>query len=54
MIAFSIYVRTRSMAKHTGLEIVPETLRNTRTTYAGLIGRLTAAPLQVNYHLESL
>lgn len=52
MIPFSMWVRTRSMAEHAGLEIVPETLRNTRTTYAGVLGRMTMAPLRVNYHLE--
>lgn len=52
MIPFSVIVRIRAMAEHACLEDVPETLRNTRTTYAGLLGRMTVAPLRVNYHLE--
>lgn len=52
MIPFSIFVRIRAMAEHAGLELVPDTLRNTRTTSAGWIARMTVAPIRVNYHME--
>lgn len=52
MSPFSLIVRLRAMAEHACLEDVPQTIKNTRTTYAGLLGRLTVAPLRVNYHLE--
>ncbi|MEO6698221.1 MAG: fatty acid desaturase family protein [Paraperlucidibaca sp.] len=51
-IPFPFIIRIRAMAEHAGLAIVPDTLRNTRTTYAGLLGRMTVAPLNVNYHME--
>ena len=34
------------------LERVPDMFLNTRTTRAGWIARLTAAPANVNYHIE--
>lgn len=52
MSPFSVIVRLRAMAEHACLQDVPDTVKNTRTTYAGLLGRLTVAPLRVNYHLE--
>lgn len=52
MIPFTIFVRIRAMAEHAGLELVPDTLRNTRTTSAGWIARMTVAPIRVNYHME--
>lgn len=49
---FQLFVRIRSIAEHGVLERVPDMFRNTRTTRAGLLARLTAAPMNVNYHLE--
>lgn len=52
MTTFSLYVRIRSMAEHACMEMSPHPLRNTRTARAGLIARMTLAPLNVNYHQE--
>ena len=52
MTTFSLYVRIRSMAEHACMEMSPHPLRNTRTTHAGLLARMTLAPLNVNYHRE--
>jgi len=52
MTTFSLYVRIRSMAEHACMEKSPHPLRNTRTTHAGLLARMTLAPLNVNYHRE--
>ncbi|MCA9632343.1 MAG: fatty acid desaturase family protein [Myxococcales bacterium] len=49
---FSLFLRIRSLAEHACLEQSPDMLRNTRTTRAGWLARLTVAPLSVNYHLE--
>lgn len=49
---FPLFVRIRSIAEHGCLERVPDMFRNTRTTSAGWIARMTYAPLRVNYHLE--
>lgn len=51
-IPFTMFVRIRAMAEHACLELVPDTLRNTRTTSAGWLARMTVAPIQVNYHME--
>lgn len=49
---FSLVLRVRSLAEHACTERTDDQLRNTRTTRAGLLARVTFAPLHVNYHLE--
>jgi fatty acid desaturase len=49
---FSLFVRVRSLAEHACMERGPDPLLNTRTTHAGLLARITVAPLHVNLHLE--
>ncbi len=52
MTFFMLFARIRSMAEHAVLERVPDMFKNTRTTKAGLLARLTVAPLNVNFHQE--
>ncbi len=49
---FSLFIRIRSMAEHAMTERSDDDFRNTRTTHANWLARLTVAPLNVNYHLE--
>jgi fatty acid desaturase len=49
---FSLFVRIRSIAEHGMTETTSDPLRNTRTTQANVLARLTVAPHHVNYHLE--
>lgn len=49
---FSVYIRIRSIAEHACTERTDEVLRNTRTTRAGLLARMTVAPFHVNFHIE--
>jgi fatty acid desaturase len=49
---FNLFLRIRSFAEHACTERSSEPLRNTRTTRAGVLARLTVAPWHVNYHLE--
>jgi len=49
---FPLFVRIRSIAEHGCLDRVPDMFRNTRTTAAGWLARMTFAPMQVNHHLE--
>ena len=49
---FSLFIRIRALAEHACMARGDDPLRNTRTTRAGLLARLTVAPLYVNYHLE--
>ncbi|MFZ2871270.1 fatty acid desaturase family protein [Zavarzinia sp.] len=49
---YSLFIRIRALAEHACTEMSDHPLRNTRTTKAGPIARLTVAPLHVNYHLE--
>lgn len=49
---FSLYLRIRSIAEHACTEKTEDFLRNTRSTRAGLLARLTVAPMSVNYHIE--
>jgi fatty acid desaturase len=49
---FSLFIRIRSIAEHACTERSPDMLRNTRTTRAGWLARMTVAPLSVNYHQE--
>jgi fatty acid desaturase len=49
---FSLFLRIRSMAEHACTERTDNMFRNTRTTYANWLARLTVAPHRVNYHIE--
>jgi fatty acid desaturase len=49
---FSLFIRIRSLAEHACMERGDDAMRNTRTTRAGILARVTVAPLHVNYHLE--
>lgn len=49
---YPLFLRIRSIAEHACLEATRDPYRNTRTTRAGLLARLTVAPMHVNYHLE--
>ncbi|MBC7174365.1 MAG: fatty acid desaturase family protein [Polyangiaceae bacterium] len=49
---FSLFVRLRSIAEHAVTENTTDPFRNTRTTRANLLARLTVAPHHVNFHLE--
>ena len=50
--SFSLFVRIRSLAEHACTEMSEDPLRNTRTTLASVLARMTVAPMNVNYHLE--
>ncbi|MFA5123091.1 fatty acid desaturase family protein [Zavarzinia sp.] len=52
MTTYSLFVRIRALAEHACTEYSDHPLRNTRTTRAGFLARLTVAPIHVNYHLE--
>jgi fatty acid desaturase len=49
---FSAFIRVRSLAEHACTERTTDPFRNTRTTRAGLLARMTVAPFRVNFHLE--
>lgn len=49
---FSLFLRIRSLAEHACTERSEGPLRNTRTTKANVLARLTVAPHHVNFHLE--
>ncbi len=49
---FSLFVRIRAIAEHACTDQTDNPFRNTRTTMAGWLARLTVAPHHVNYHLE--
>ncbi|MEM7155912.1 MAG: fatty acid desaturase family protein [Myxococcota bacterium] len=49
---FSLFLRIRAIAEHACTGNVTDPFRNTRTTRAGILARLTVAPHGVNYHLE--
>jgi len=49
---YSLFLRVRSLAEHACTEREADPFRNTRTTRAGLLARLTVAPCHVNYHIE--
>jgi fatty acid desaturase len=49
---YGLFLRVRSLAEHACTARVANPLQNTRTTRAGLLARLTVAPLCVNHHLE--
>lgn len=47
-----LFVRIRSIAEHGCMEHSPDMFKNTRTTRAGWLARMTVAPARVNYHME--
>jgi fatty acid desaturase len=47
-----LFIRIRSIAEHGCLDRSPDMFRNTRTTQAGWLARMTVAPFRVNYHME--
>lgn len=49
---FGVFMRLRSMAEHACTERSGNMLRNTRTTRAGVLARMTVAPIRVNFHIE--
>ncbi len=49
---FSLFVRIRAMAEHACTAATADPWRNTRTTRASWLARLTVAPHHVNHHLE--
>lgn len=49
---YGLFLRVRSLAEHACTERTLNPFRNTRSTRAGLLARLTVAPLNVNLHLE--
>lgn len=49
---FTLLLRLRSLAEHACTEAVDDAFRNTRTTHANWIARMTVAPMCVNYHIE--
>jgi fatty acid desaturase len=49
---FSLFLRIRAIAEHGVTERSTDPLKNTRTTRANLMARLTVAPHHVNFHLE--
>ncbi len=49
---FSLFLRLRSIAEHAATETTADPFRNTRTTIANPLARLTVAPHHVNFHLE--
>lgn len=49
---FSLFMRLRSIAEHAMMPLSDDVGKNTRTTRAGVLARLSVAPHHVNYHLE--
>ena len=49
---YGLFLRIRSIAEHACMERSADPLRNTRTTRANLLARMTVAPLNVSHHLE--
>jgi len=49
---YQLVSRIRNIAEHAVVPDNDDSLRNTRTTYAGPLTRLLLAPFWVNYHLE--
>ncbi|MCH8498154.1 MAG: fatty acid desaturase family protein [Marinobacter sp.] len=52
VVPFPLFIRIRSMAEHAGMARTDDMFRNTRTTRAGWLARVTVAPLRVNFHQE--
>ncbi len=49
---YQLFLRIRNIAEHATMPDLENPLQNSRTTYAGLIERLTVAPYFVNFHVE--
>lgn len=49
---YQLFLRVRNIAEHATMPDLENPLQNSRTTYAGLLERLTVAPYYVNYHVE--
>jgi len=49
---YQLVSRLRNIAEHAVVGEAQDPLRNTRTTYASVLARLSIAPYWVNYHLE--
>lgn len=49
---FPFFLRIRSLAEHACTERTLDMFRNTRSTRAGWLARMTVAPHRVNYHIE--
>jgi fatty acid desaturase len=49
---FTLLLRLRSLAEHACTEAVDDAFRNTRTTHANWLARMTVAPMRVNFHIE--
>lgn len=49
---FSLIIRLRAIAEHAGMARDPDIRRNTRSTRAGWLARLTLAPLNVHLHQD--
>ncbi|HEX6244176.1 MAG TPA: fatty acid desaturase family protein [Polyangiales bacterium] len=49
---FPLFIRIRSLAEHACTETSLDMFRNTRSTRAGLLARMTVAPIRVNFHIE--
>jgi len=50
--SFQLFLRIRNIAEHATVPDLNDPLRNSRTTLAGPLERLTVAPYWVNYHVE--
>lgn len=48
---YGLFLRVRSIAEHACMDRTNDPFRNTRTTRASWLARLTVAPLHVNFHL---
>lgn len=49
---YQLFLRIRNIAEHATMPDLENPLQNSRTTYAGLVERLTVAPYYVNFHVE--
>jgi fatty acid desaturase len=49
---FSLFLRIRSIAEHACTQLDLDPFKNTRTTLANYLARMTVAPHRVNFHLE--
>lgn len=50
--SYQLFLRIRNIAEHATVPDLDDPLRNSRTTLAGPLERLTVAPYWVNYHVE--
>jgi len=49
---YQLFLRIRNIAEHATMPDLVNPLKNSRTTYAGFLERITVAPYYVNYHIE--